>query len=407
MPDISIPIMKPYFTNQEYKNVAQVMQSGWVAQGPQVARFEKLIAEHEGCTYATATTSCTTAMHLVLLAMGIDFDDEVMVPSFTFIATANAVRYCGAHPVLLDIDLETYNLSATSLIEQLERDYRWDSQQEALINLINGRQLKAIITVNLFGLCSDLVSINNIASTYRLGVLQDSACALGARLHGRPHTQYNNPCCISFHPRKSITTGEGGMVLTNDAPMAAAITRLRSHGASVSEHNRHQKAGYVLPEYDELGFNYRMTDIQAAMGIAQMEKLDWIIEERRKRARIYQDLLAGLEWLICPSEPDGYYHTYQSFVALLDYRKAGCKSIEDGYLLRNRLMAYLEEHGVATRQGTHAIHTLGYYRNMYRYKPDHCLNAYLADRLSIALPLYVDLSEDEQQYIVDIITKFK
>lgn len=199
---INIPITKPYFTQQEYENVARAMQSGWIAQGPLVSSFEALIAEHEGSGYAVATTSCTTALHLSLLAMGIGIDEEVMLPSFTFVATANAVRYCGAHPVLMDIDLETYNLSVSSLIDVLERDYYWDSLRNEVVNRSNGCRLRAIIAVNLFGLCSDLIAINKVAALYDLKVLQDSACALGARLANRSHAQYSNPCCLSFHPRK-------------------------------------------------------------------------------------------------------------------------------------------------------------------------------------------------------------
>lgn len=398
-----IPVMKPYFSDDEAAAVKQVLESGWVAQGPRVADFEKMVAEHEGCLHGVATTSCTTALHLALTAMGIGKGDDVLVPSFTFIATANAVLYTGATPVMTDIDLDTYNISLLSIRQRIEEQYQWTGNQ--LVNIKSNNVLKAIAAVNLFGLCADIQAINQIAEQYNLLVLEDSACALGAKIGETHQGGFGNPSCLSFHPRKSITTGEGGMILSNNQDFAQMVAGLRSHGASVSEINRHNKGGYLLPDFNELGYNYRMTDIQAAIGVVQMNKLDWIIGERRRRAHIYNDLLTDCDWLTPPAEPDSYYHTYQSYVCMLEPEQLGFKTIEETNEFRNRLMLSLEEIGISTRQGTHAVHTLGYYRDRLSLIIEDCINAYRADRLSLTLPLYVQMSDDDQCYVVDQIMK--
>jgi perosamine synthetase len=400
-----IPVMIPYFSGEETEAVEKVLQSGWVAQGPKVAEFEHMVAEHEGSLYGVATTSCTTALHLALLAMGIGTGDEVLIPSFTFIATANALLYTGAIPVMADIDTATYNISLSSIKQRIEEQYQWEGSY--LINNATGNVLKAIIAVNLFGLCANIPAINEIARQYHLLVLEDSACALGAKIGDIHQGGFGNPSCLSFHPRKSITTGEGGMVLSNNDEFAALLATLRSHGASVSEINRHNKGGFLLPDFNMLGYNYRMTDIQAAIGIAQMKKLDWIINERRNRAQIYDKLLSACDWLTAPVAPDGYYHSYQSYVCMLEPEELGFKNIEETNEFRNHLMLALEEIGISTRQGTHAVHTLGYYRDRFSLASEHCINSYRADRLSLTLPLYVQMSEEDQIYVIEQIVNLK
>ena len=194
------------------------------------------------------------------------------------------------------------------------------------------------------------------------------------------------------------------MVLTDDEALAKKMKELRSHGSSVSADARHSGKGFLLPEFNEAGYNYRMTDIQAAVGLAQIKKIDYILEEKRKRSQIYNLLIAEkLPELIVPYVPTDYYHTYQSYVCMLNYKALGLKSVEEGGEYRNNLLDELENIGIATRQGTHAVHTLGYYKNRFGFKPDDLPNAYACDRLSITLPLYVQMTDEEQEYVVKTI----
>lgn len=264
-----------------------------------------------------------------------------------------------------------------------------------------GNLLWGIVPVHEFGLCCDIPEINQIAEEYHLNVIEDAACALGAKIGDVHQGGFGNASCISFHPRKSITTGEGGMVLTNDAALAKKMKELRTHGSSVSADARHAGKGFLLPEFCEAGYNYRMTDIQAAVGMAQAEKLDYIIEEKRKRAEIYNQLIQEkLPEFITPYVPDGYFHTYQSYVCMLDLKKLNLDLVAAGGEYRNVLLQKLEDIGISTRQGTHAIHMLGYYKNRFGYVPEDFPNAYACDRLSITLPLYVQMSDADQEYVI-------
>ena len=400
----TIPIIVPYFTQDELRRVEECLKSGWVAQGPRVAEFERQTAAYEGTAYGIATTSCTTALHLVMAAMGLHEGQDVLVPSFTFVATANAVEYTGATAVLVDVTTDTYCLDTAFLQAYIEEHY--EPRDGGMVNKTTGNRLFRVVAVNLFGICADIPAVNAIAARYSIQVIEDSACALGASIHGVHEGAFGNPSCLSFHARKSITTGEGGMVLTSDAELAEKVRRLRSHGASVSEIARHQNPGFLLPEYNELGFNYRMTDIQGAVGQAQLEKFPYILEKRRAAAARYDRLLPErASFLRIPYVPEGYVHTYQSYVTMVDCRALGLSGVEEGNAFRNRLMAYLEEHGISTRQGTHAVHTLGYYRDKYGYRPEDLPGAYACDRLSLALPLYVELSDDDQDYVIEQIEK--
>ena len=400
----NIPIIIPYFTEDEAGMVAECLKSGWVAQGPRVAEFEKQTAAYEGTGYGIATTSCTTALHLVMAAMGLHKGQDVLVPSYTFVATANAVEYTGATAVLVDVTTDTYCIDTNFLASFIEE--RYVSKDGFMVNKITGNRLFGVVAVNLFGICADIPAVNAIAKRYAMHVIEDSACALGASINGVHEGAFGNPSCLSFHARKSITTGEGGMVLTADRELAEKVRRLRSHGASVSEVSRHQNHGFLLPEYRELGYNYRMTDIQGAVGQAQLKKFDYILEKRREKSARYDRLLPQcVPFLQIPYVPAGYYHTYQSYVTMLDYKKLGFSSVEEGNDFRNRWMAYLEDHGVSTRQGTHAVHTLGYYKEKYGYQPSDLPGAYACDRLSLALPLYVELSEDDQDYVLEQLEK--
>lgn len=399
-----IPVTIPYFTDEEAEAAKDVLASGWVAQGPKGVEFEKVIAEHEGVKEGVATTSCTSALHLAMAASGMKQGMDVFVPAFTFVATANAVVETGATPVMIDILQETFNIDVKEVESRIVSDY--EPKDGKLYNKENGNELWGIVPVHEFGLCCDIEAVNAIAKKYQLKVVEDAACALGAKIGQTHQGAFGNPSCISFHPRKSITTGEGGMVLTDDEELAVRMRELRSHGNSISAAARHQGKGFLLPEFNEAGYNYRMTDIQAAIGLAQAKKLDYIVEEKRRRAKLYNELITEkIPEFIVPTEPEGYFHTYQSYVCMLDYKKLGCADVAAGGKFRNELLQILEERGIATRQGTHAVHMLGYYRNRFGYKPEDYPNAYACDHLSITLPLYVQMSDEDQMRVVEEIRR--
>ncbi len=378
-----IPITKPFFDAAEEEAVLEPLHTGWVVQGPKVAEFERRVAAYTGAKHAIATTSCTTALHLSLIAAGIGPGDEVIVPAFTWISTANVVEHVGATPVFCDIDLATCNID----VYQIE-------------NKITPKT-RAIIPVHLFGLCADMDPILALAKRHGLAVVEDAACALGAWYKGRHAGTFGSAGCFSFHPRKAITTGEGGMVLTNEDKIAELCRTLRDHGTSVSDLSRHEgKRGFLLTEFNLLGYNYRMTDLQGALGVAQMDKFLQIMAKRTGRAWRYDRLLKDLSWLRRPAVPDGYEHGYQAYVCLFRPETPTLANVSHLHEGRNDLMEALEEQGVSTRQGTHAVHTLGYYRNKYGIEEADFPNALLADRLTLALPLYAQMTEQEQNKVV-------
>ena len=398
----NIPVTIPYFTDEEAKEVEKVLASGWVAQGPMVGKFEEAIAEHEGIAYGVATTSCTSALHLAMVAKGLKTGMDAIVPAFTFVATANAVVETGATPVFVDIYRETFNINIEKLESILYKQYH--EEDGKLINNQTGNILWGIVPVHEFGLCCNILKVNELAKKHNLQVIEDAACALGAMIDGVHEGAFGNPACVSFHPRKSITTGEGGMVLTDDADLAKRMKELRTHGSTVSADARHKGKGFLLPEFNEAGYNYRMTDIQGAVGLAQVKKLDYIVQEKIKRAALYNQLIKeSVPEFITPYVPEGYFHTYQSYVCMLDCSKLGISDIAKGGEFRNELLQRLEDKGIATRQGTHAVHMLGYYKNTFGYTPEDYPNAYACDHLSITLPLYVQMSDDDQRRVVQTI----
>ena len=399
-----IPVTTPYFDGEEQKAAAEAISSGWVAQGPRVAEFEKQIAAHEGIKEGVATTSCTTALHLAMVAQGLGPGMDAIAPAFTFVATENAIVAAGATPVMTDIHQETFNIDVEKTREIIET--RYVKKDGRLVSKETGNTLWGIVPVHEFGLCCEIDGINAIAKEYGLTVIEDAACALGAKIGERHEGGFGNTSCVSFHPRKSITTGEGGMVMTDDPALAKRMRELRTHGSTVSADARDKGKGFLLPEFPEAGYNYRMTDINAAVGLAQIKKLDFIIEEKRKRAALYNEIIgAKLPELITPIEPEGWFHTYQSYVCMLDYKRLGKKSIAEGGAFRNELLQKLEDLGIATRQGTHAVHMLGYYRNRFGYKPEDFVNAYACDHLSITLPLYIGITDEDQEYVIETTKK--
>ena len=393
---MNIPVTKPYTDHRETEEIAKVVASGWFAQGPEVEKFEKAVAAHVGVSFAVATTSCTTALHLVLHAMGIGIGHDVLVPSFTFVASANCVAHTGAKPRFVDIRQDTFNIDILSAQKYIEENY--DCSSGVAIHKSEKNVLKAIMVVHQFGLCADMSAFLSLADKYGLKIIEDSACALGAKIGSRHQGQFGNPACLSFHPRKSITTGEGGMILTDDEALAVSLQGLRSHGAAMSAHTRHQMSSFALPPFDRIGYNYRMTDLQAAMGLAQMEKVDFIFETRRKKAKRYNELLSGAKWLTIPVEPDNYTHTYQSYVCMLSFD--GLSSYEAG-IKRDRLLTLLSEKGIATRQGAHASHTLECYQKEYGLEFEALPVSYACDRRSLTLPLYVQMTDSEQDYVIE------
>lgn len=399
-----IPVTKPCFTEKELLLVKEAMDSGWVAQGPKVAEFEKKIALHEKVAEGVATTSCTTALHLAMKAQGMKEGMDVIAPAFTFVATENAIVETGAVPVMVDIKRETFNIDPEQIEMTIQTKYCRKSGK--LVNKESGDILWGIVPVHEFGLCCEIEEINRIAEKYELQVIEDAACALGAKIGETHQGGFGNTSCISFHPRKSITTGEGGMILTDDPELAKRMRELRTHGSTVSADARDKGKGFLLPEFHEAGYNYRMTDIQGAIGLAQAEKLDFIISEKRRGAAVYDRLISdNLPEFITPIEPTGYFHTYQSYVCMLDLATLKLQGTAEGGIFRNELLQRLEDKGIATRQGTHAVHMLDYYKNRFGYKPEDFPVAYACDHLSITLPLYAGITEEDQKYVVDMIRK--
>jgi len=376
---VAIPITKPFFGPKELLAVQKPLENGWVVQGPFVRQFEEKFSKFTGVPFSVATSSCTTALHIAVAALALKPGDEVIVPAFTWISTANVIEYMGAKPVFCDVDLRTFNIDPA----QIE-------------DLITPRTV-GIVPVHLFGLCAEMEPILEIARRHNLWVVEDAACAFGAWYRGRHAGTFGETGCFSFHPRKSITTGEGGMITTQREDVDRLARSLRDHGASHSAANLEESKGtFLLAEYNGLGYNYRMTDIQGALGCAQIDNAEWILSERHRCAAFYNETLTELNWLKTPEVPEGYVHGYQSYVCLFCPDEPTLNNVEKLYRQRNELMLRLEASGIATRQGTHAPVILGYYAQKYGLRPEQFPKAYLADRLSLALPLYSQMTEAEQ-----------
>jgi perosamine synthetase len=374
-----IQIAQPALGEEELDELRGPLSTGWLTQGPKVAAFETAFAARVGVQRALAVTSATTGLHLALSAVGIGPGDEVLVPAFTWVATANVVIYCGATPVFVDVDRSTFNIDPDEISARVTE------------------RTRAIIPVHLFGLCVDMEKLKTKLPDGTV-IIEDAACAAGGEYLGRPAGGLGNVGVFSLHPRKSITTGEGGMLTTNDLVLAERAERMRNHGASISEEMRHQGAQpYLLPAFDVLGFNYRMTDIQAALGIAQLRKLDRFLAERQVWADYYSREFAGIEWLRVPSTPPGWRHAWQSYVCYVNPDKAP--------MPRNEIMARLHALGISSRPGTHAVHMLGYYRDRFGFQPEDFPAARDCERNSMAIPLHNKMTLEDYQYVVKAITE--
>ncbi len=367
---MEVPFARPCFSGREAAAIAEAVATGWVSQGPRVQAFETAFAERVGAADAVATTSCTTALQLALHVTGVGPGDEVIVPSLSFIATANAVWQCGAQPVFADIDPLTYNLDPVAAERAITP------------------RTKAIMPVHQVGLPADMDAFCELSERYGIALVEDAACAIGALYKGRPIGSLGPLACFSLHPRKVITTGEGGMIAVQDPAVAARLRRLRAHGMDMSDLARHAARDVVIESYPERGFNSRMTDMQAALGLCQLEDLQGILARRRQLAERYNAAIAGMPDLYVPYEPPYAQRTWQSYCV-----RVGPRAAVD----RTELMRRLLRDGIPTRRGVMAIHEERSYAAGHVELP----HTEAAAREVLMLPLFPDLTEEQQDYVLE------
>ena len=370
-----IPIAKPVLEEAEAEAARQAVLSGWVTQGPQVAAFETEFAAYVGGPHACAVSSCTTALHLALLAVGVGAGDEVITASHSFIAGANSIRYCGATPIFVDIDPRTYNLDPQQVAEAVTP------------------RTRAILAIHQMGMPCDLPALLAVASRHGIALIEDAACAAGSEIRvngnwepiGRPR---GDIACFSFHPRKVITTGDGGMLTTSNADYDRAFRLLRQHGMSIPDTVRHGSPEVIFEEYPVFGYNYRMTDIQAAIGCKQLERLPELVSRRRALAARYDELLGNIEGLLLPLEPEWARSNWQSYCVRLPDR-----------VDQKTVMQELLDQGIATRRGIMCSHREPPYAEE---KPRHDLcQSELAQDHAILLPLYAQMTQDDQVLVAN------
>jgi perosamine synthetase len=387
---LKIPIARTSLTQNEVNSVLEPLHSGWLVQGPKVREFEEKWSAFTGSDHSIAVTSCTSAMHLSLAALGFGPGDEAIVPAFTWISTANVVEHLGGKVVFCDIDLETFNMD----VDQIETK-------------ITSRT-KVIMPVHLFGLAADMDSVLAVARKYDLSVVEDAACGFGAKFKERHVGTFGDAGCFSFHPRKAITTGEGGMVTTNDDSFAEKIRRLRDHGAAMTDLQRHLGARpYLLADHPDAGYNQRMTDLQGALGSAQMDRASDIVSERRKLALKYDEAFCSLDWLRTPYQHSYYEHGYQSYPCMFMPNEITSSPVEEINSTRNTWMDELQKSGISTRPATHAVHMLSFYREKYRLNPENFANARVADQCSISLPIFHGMKKNEQDFVIEKVLESK
>jgi dTDP-4-amino-4,6-dideoxygalactose transaminase len=346
--------------------------SGWLTQGPEVAAFEQEFAAYTGAAHAVAVSNCTTALHLALIAVGVSAGDEVITVSHSYVATANSIRYCGAEPVFVDVEPATSNMDPSLIAAAITPHTR------------------AILTVHQMGMPCDMAGIMAVARAHGLPVIEDAACASGSAIQWEGEWQpvgraIGDIACFSFHPRKVITTGDGGMLTTNNTDYAAQFRLLRQHGMSVNDRVRHSSNQVIFEEHAVVGYNYRMTDIQAAVGREQLKRLPVIVADRRRLAERYRELLADLPGLLLPSEPSWARSNWQSFWVRLP---AQCE--------QRGVMQFMLDHGIATRRGIMCAHREQPYQREESYSLP--MSEQAQDR-SIILPLFPQMSDEDQVYV--------
>jgi len=365
-----IPLSRPYFNAAEIKEVKKVLESGWVTQGQKVKEFEKKFAQYIGVKYAVACSSCTTALHLALLSLGVKKGDEVIVADFTFPATGHAVLYCDAKPIFVDVNPKTYNI------------------EPRLVEKAISKRTKAIIPVHTFGQCARMPEIMEIADKFEIPVIEDAACAHGSKFYGKKAGSFGRISCFSFHARKNLVTGEGGMILTNDEKIACKARYLSTFGMT-SAWEREKTRKFIVPVFKDVGFNYKLSDIAAAIGIAQLRKLDEMITRKRQLAKVWDEQLSKLDYINQPFVDEGAFHVYQSYVAVTDKR-----------INRNKLIYLLKQRGIQTQIGTYASHVQPVYHSRQKLP-----NSLLLFKQTIALPLFFTLKENEIEWAAKKISK--
>ena len=368
----------PSIDEEDLQAVREVVESGYLVQGPRVAAFEQSVADYVGTKYAVAVCNCTAALHLALLALDVRSGDLVLVTAYSWVATANVIELCGAQPVFVDIQPDTFNMDPQALKAVL---MRLMSIQET------ARRVRAILPVHTFGQMADMPAILELAERYDLPVVEDAACALGATLNQRQAGTWGVMGCFSFHPRKAITTGEGGIITTNDPALAHRLRALRNHG---------QDPDALTPTFIMPGFNYRLTEFQGALGLTQMSKLDRIIQARRSLAANYDLLLRGTQ-IRPPVVGEGYQSVYQSYVTLLP---------EFAAPMRAALIADLKINGIESNIGTWHMPLTHYFRTRYGYREGDFPATDDVFARTLTLPLYERLSQNDQKQVVDGIHTF-
>lgn len=374
-----IPLAKPEMGDAEIALVAETIRSGWITQGPRVAAFEESFAAHVGAAHAVAVSNCTAALHLSILALGIGPGDEIILPSHSFIASANAVLHAGATPVFVDIRGDTLNIDP-SLIEAAVTP-----------------RTRAIMAVHQVGRPADMEEISMIAQKHGLRLIEDAACAVGSKYHGRRigSNHYSPLVCFSFHPRKILSTGDGGMITTNCADLTAKMRLLRQHGMSVNDLQRHRSTTIVTEQYPVVGYNYRMTDVQAAIGLVQLDRLDAIVERRRAIAARYDAAFAGKPGLELFNEPPHARWNQQTYFIRLPHADAA---------KRDAFMQRLLDHGIASRRGIMSIHREACYREKHGHVP--LPETERASDQCVCLPLYTQISDDDIERVIEAVCRY-